>query len=330
MFAAEENAADLLEAFKQRVEEFPSEIPFCAAMGPKNAPFTVVIGSAIHGNETGSIPAVIAMMDDLSEDAAQLRARYFFILGNPEAIRLGTRFVERDLNRCFLLNDEKSLEGKRALELSRILAQADLFVDYHQTNQPAAFPFFTFAYHEESYRWAALMKAAGHFVTRDMRVAFSTEGLCGDEWVRKRGKAAVTLELGKAGLSHEAYRITLASLQRIIGFVETQLDQGKRPAPPEPAPDQDLMCFEVSAKMPWPGDEAALKPGFENFQEVKAGEELGISRPGESLHAATGGFLMFPKYPKRNASGQPVEAQGGDIVQIVRPLAKHPRLLWGE
>ncbi|MEY4065795.1 MAG: hypothetical protein RIR26_2003 [Pseudomonadota bacterium] len=330
MFSAEEKAADLLDSFKQRAQEFPSDIPFCVELGPKDAPFTVVIGSAIHGNETGSVPAAIAMIDDLSEDVSQLNARYFFILGNPEALRAGTRFVQRDLNRCFLLEDDKSLEGKRSLELAKILAQADLFVDYHQTNQPAAFPFFTFAYHEESYRWAALMGAAEHFVTRDMKVAFSTEGLCGDEWVRSRGKPAVTLELGKAGLSHEAYRITLASLQRIIGFVETQLEHGKRPSPPEPTADQDLRFFEVSAKMPWPGDEAALKPGLENFQEVRAGEEIGISRPGETLYATAEGFLMFPKYPKRNAAGQPVEAQGGDIVQIVRPLAKHPRLLWGE
>jgi hypothetical protein len=91
----------------------------------------------------------------------------------------------------------------------------------------------------------------------------------------------------------------------------------------------DLNCYEVAAKLPWPGDEGALRPGLENFQAVSQGEELGIVRPGEKLLAPVSGFLMFPKYPKRDAQGRPVEAQGGDIVQIVRPLSQHPRLLWG-
>ena len=101
MFSPEINANSLLEAFEQRVKLYPSTIPSCVQLGPKNASFTVVIGSAIHGNETGSIPAVISMIDDLSEDLESLNACYFFFLGNPDAIRAGVRFIERDLNRCF-------------------------------------------------------------------------------------------------------------------------------------------------------------------------------------------------------------------------------------
>ena len=328
MFSPEINANSLLEAFEQRVKLYPSTIPSCVQLGPKNASFTVVIGSAIHGNETGSIPAVISMIDDLSEDLESLNACYFFFLGNTDAIRAGVRFIERDLNRCFHLSDSKSLEGKRSQELASILEKADLFIDYHQTNQPAVFPFFTFAYHEESYCWAAHMRAAEHFVTRNMKVAFSSEGLCGDEWVRNKGKSAVTLELGKAGLSHDAYRTTLASLQRVIGFVETELDHGRRPIPKTPEPELDLHFFEVAAKLSWPGDDAALRPGLENFQSVKRNEELGIIKPGETLTAPVDGFLMFPKYPKRDSEGRLIEAQGGDIVQIIRPLETHPRLLW--
>jgi len=329
MFSQETNISTLLEAFEQRARLYPSAVPHCVQLGSKDATFKVVVGSAIHGNETGSIPAVISMIDDLSEDNGSLNAQYFFFLGNPDAIRAGTRFVERDLNRCFDLKDNTSLEGKRSLELAKILEKADLFVDYHQTNQPCTFPFFTFAYHEESYCWAAHMNAAEHFVTRDMKIAFSSEGMCGDEWVRRNGKPAVTLELGKAGLSHHAYRTTLSSLQRIIGFVETELDHKRSPRPITPPADLDLKCFEVAAKLPWPGDDAALRPGLENFQEVVQGEELGVVRPGEKLLAPVSGFLMFPKYPKRDAQGRPVEAQGGDIVQIVRPLSQHPRTLWG-
>ncbi|NBO38695.1 hypothetical protein EBU99_08940 [bacterium] len=328
MFSAEISNNALLETFERWTDDFPSIIPWCVELGSSHSQFTVVIGTAIHGNETGSLPAVLNMIADLSEDNANLKARYFFILGNPDAVRQGTRFVERDLNRCFNLTDTKSLEGKRAIEIAKVLSEADLFIDYHQTNQPAVFPFFTFAYHEESYCWAAHMGGGEHFVTRDIKTAFSKEGLCGDEWLRQHGKPAVTLELGRAGLSRDAYQVTLSSLQRVIGFVETELEHGQKPQPSAPDSSRDLRFYQVVAKLPWPGDEAMLNPGFANFQYVKANEELGVVRPGEILRAPVEGFLMFPKYPKRDAQGKPIDHQDGDIVQIVQPLNEHPRRLW--
>lgn len=319
---------DLLEAFEQFTTAFPSDIPWCVDIGPKTAPFTSVFGSAIHGNETGSISAVLSVLNELSEDVKRLKGRYLFFIGNPAAVKAGTRFVERDLNRCFQLTDSSTLEGKRSLEIAKALSMADLFIDYHQTNQPAVFPFFTFAWHEESYRWAAHMQAAEHFVTRDMRIAFSSEGMCGDEWLRARGKPAVTLELGKAGVSHAAHQLTLKSLHRIVGFIETELEQNRPPVPSTPTPAEDLQFFEVAEKLPWPGDEATLIPGFENFQHVTEGTLLGFSRPGEQILSPIEGYLMFPKYPKRGPDGKPVDPQGGDIVQIIRKLNDHPRQLW--
>jgi succinylglutamate desuccinylase len=328
MFTDTSAVPDLLNAFEETAREFPAAIPWCVDLGPKQSKFTTVFGSAIHGNETGSLPAVLSILSEMAEEFQSLHGRYIFFVGNPDAVHAGTRFIERDLNRCFNLTDSATLEGKRSIELSKILAEADLFIDYHQTNQPAVFPFFTFAYHEESYRWAAHMQAADHFVTRDMKVAFSSEGLCGDEWVRARGKSAVTLELGRAGLSHSAFQTTLNSLRRIVGFVETELSHGRLPAPAKPASGEDLKFFQVAAKLPWTGDEAALIDGFENFQFVNAGDELGQMSKDVKLTAPVSGHLMFPKYPKRNADGKPLEPQGGDIVQIVQAIAAHPRELW--
>lgn len=329
MLSYNSTVEDLLSAFERMTQDFPSDVPWCVDIGKKDAKYTVAFGSAIHGNETGSLPAVLSLLAELNEESEQLNGRYLFFIGNPAAVQAGCRFVERDLNRCFDLKESTTLEGKRSHELARLLSHADLFIDYHQTNQPAVFPFFTFAYHEESYRWAVHMRAAEHFVTRDMKIAFSSEGMCGDEWVRKRGKPAVTLELGRAGLSHSAYQITLASLQRIVGFVETELAHGRMPAPALPSQHEDLKFFQVIRKLPWPGDGAALNPGFENFQFVKAGEELGLSAPEIRLTAPVDGYLMFPKYPKRGTDGTPIEAQSGDIVQIIQPLERHPRELWG-
>lgn len=320
------SAVELLEQFEHRVSSFPGPIPWSVALGRSDAAFTVIIGLAIHGNEIGSLSAALITIDDLAEDAGSLHARYIFILGNPAAVKAGVRFIDRDLNRCFQLTDAQTLEGKRSLEIAEALKLADVFIDYHQTNQPSLYPFFTFAFQEESYRWAVHMKAAEHFVTRDIRIAFSQEGTCCDEWVRQRGKPAVTLELGQAGASQEAHQITLSSLQRITGFVETELYGGRKPQPE--SPQIDLNFYQTRIKLPWPGDEAYLHPGFENFQEIHEKQELGFTSAGNPLIAPVGGYLMFPKYPKRDDAGRLLQPQSGDILHIIEPLAEHPRKLW--
>lgn len=65
------------------------------------------------------------------------------LLGNPEAISAGRRYIDRDLNRCFSKQDLanfslSSYEDKRAKELHKILiskdnAQVDFILDIHTT-----------------------------------------------------------------------------------------------------------------------------------------------------------------------------------------------------
>lgn len=318
---------ELLEQFNRRTTQFPGPIPWSVQLGKPENSFTVVFGLAIHGNEIGSIPAALSVIDDLSADNSALNARYVFFIGNPDAVQAGVRFIDRDLNRCFNLTDSQSREGRRSLELAEVLKLADVFIDYHQTNQPCLHPFFTFAYQEASYCWAAYMNAANDFVTRDIKVAFSQEGTCCDEWVRNRGKPAVTLELGQAGLHSDAHHCTLSSMQRITGFVENELAAGRTPQPSPP--QQDLNFFHTKVKLPWPGDDAYLHPGFENFQTVHEGQELGFKEPTVPLLSPTNGRIMFPKYPQRDSDGRLLQAQAGDIVHIIEPLSKHPRELWG-
>lgn len=326
MSLSNSSATQLIEEFRIRAARFPGPIPWSVQLGSTAPKFTVVFGLAIHGNEIGSIPAALTVMDDLIEDASALNARYIFILGNPDAIEAGVRFIDRDLNRCFNLTDSKTIEGRRSLEIAEALKLADVFIDYHQTNQPCLQPFFTFAYQEASYCWAAHMKAANDFVTRDIRVAFSQEGTCCDEWVRNRGKPAVTLELGQAGLKPDAHHNTLSSMQRVTGFVENELDAGRLPQPGRPS--TDLNFYQTKIKLAWPGDDAYLHAGFENFQAVRESQELGFKEPGAPLISPADGYIMFPKYPKRDAEGRPLQPQSGDIVHIIEPLTQHPRELW--
>jgi hypothetical protein len=60
---------------------------------------------------------------------------------------------------------------------------------------------------------------------------------------------------------------------------------------------------------------------------VHAGEVLGHLN-GAAVKATRDGVLLFPKYPRRDATGQCLDPVAGELFHIAAPLAKHPQDLW--
>ena len=61
----------------------------------------IVVGSIVHGNEVGSLPAIVEVAERLAAGDIDYGGRMTFFLGNPEASRENVRFLESDLNRVF-------------------------------------------------------------------------------------------------------------------------------------------------------------------------------------------------------------------------------------
>lgn len=102
---------------------------------------TAVVLVGMHGNETCGIDALTKILLSLSVESGKV----FFIYGNLEAIKQNKRFIEHNLNRCFLPIQPKeiasTLEGKTALELMSYLDKADVLLDIHSSNSPTSIPF---------------------------------------------------------------------------------------------------------------------------------------------------------------------------------------------
>lgn len=87
---------------------------------------TMLLSAGIHGNETAPIELLANMINDLFAGRVILSARVLFVLGNPEAIRQGIRYLENDMNRMFcgayqhLKTDQ---ETERAAHLEQITTQ---------------------------------------------------------------------------------------------------------------------------------------------------------------------------------------------------------------
>ena len=99
----------------------------------------VLIG--VHGNEICGIKAA----DKLVSELEIKKGKVTFIYSNLEAIKQNKRFIDLNLNRCFLKDQPKemneSLEGKTAREIMPFLEEADSLLDIHASNSKDSLPF---------------------------------------------------------------------------------------------------------------------------------------------------------------------------------------------
>ena len=102
----------------------------------------VVIAGGTHGNELIGIYLVkkfIRLPDFIQKSSFST----FSFLANPKAIELCVRYIDKDLNRCFLKQDLKNkspelYEEKRAIEINQMIGpkgnpKTDFIIDIHTT-----------------------------------------------------------------------------------------------------------------------------------------------------------------------------------------------------
>lgn len=288
----------------------------------------VVFGSIIHGNEVGSLPAILQIITQLAEGKIKYGGKVTFFLGNKKAARQKLRFTEYDLNRSFgySTSNNVSYERTRALEIMPLLEKADVFIDFHQTNRPSLSPFYIFSMHAESYYWAQAAGVAQAFITRKHGQHFSKAGMCSDEFMRTLNKAGITLELGEQGFHALADYVTRAVTLRTFKNMDKVFNKVtyiKKLAQKNKAFD-----FYISSyREPFEHAQKSLKEGFCNFDFIRAGDCVGTDEKGDPLLCKKSGYILFPKYPVLDDKGKPIAALPGELFVIAERLNFHP-LSW--
>lgn len=281
----------------------------------------IVFGSLVHGDEVGSLPAVIRVIEALNQGTLKFGGRVTFFVGNPEAGLAGVRFLESDLNRVFVDSAADDHEGRRARQLRPILDDADVFIDLHQTIEETSNAFYIFPFGVEGWHWARAIAATPMWVTRSPEASFSAGACCADEYVRLRGKPGITIELSQRGFGNggeeRAYKAivdTLAIADAVAAGTTTLAAAAE--AKPE------IAFLQTTHRELFTSDALALRPGLTNFQTVQEGELL--SAPGTpELRAPATGWVLFPKYPPR-IDGVYKKPLPGEIYRIIEPLPGHP------
>ncbi|MCU0542309.1 MAG: aspartoacylase [Oscillatoriaceae cyanobacterium Prado104] len=124
----------------------------------------VVIFGGVHGNELTGI-YLVKKFDRAPHLIARSTFETIALLGNPQACAIGRRYVDTDLNRCFLRQDLanpnlSSYEANRAQEISQIFSQknsqqSDLIIDIHSTTSNMGLTIIAASNHPDNLQLAA-------------------------------------------------------------------------------------------------------------------------------------------------------------------------------
>lgn len=266
----------------------------------------LVLSAGIHGNETAPIELLDRLLQAIASGQLLPRARILFLLGNPEAMRRGERFVEQDINRLFDGRHEQSsgFEALRANELERFAAaffskegRARLHYDLHtairgsKIEQFALYPYVEGREHSRGE--LARLRAAGIdavLLQRKTGITFSSYTYA------RLGAEAFTLELGKARPFGQNDSVNLDLLEkRLRELVENC----------EPQTDSldGMQLFAVSREVIKHSDafKLHLPADIENFTELAPGFLLAEDIAGTRwLVEEQGARIIFPNPKVRN------------------------------
>lgn len=260
----------------------------------------LVFGFLVHGNECGTLPAALRIGNELRRGSLVAPGPVTLFVGNRAAALADERFLEEDLNRVFTFDRKADcLERRRAEELRPVLDVADFFLDLHQTQTPTARPFWTFPWDPDFDAYARALAVAEVGLTRPGGQVFSPGLCCADEYVRARGKPGITVEVGFRGLDEEQSERTYAAVRATLDLFSA-LGRGRTLA--EVAAEKPPLTYYQTAHIVIAERENyALRPGYQNWSEVTAGEVL--SAEGTPLLVSPmDGVVLFPKYPKPGQS----------------------------
>lgn len=287
---------------------------------------TIMVVAGMHGNEPSGVMAFRRVLEHLRKCDAPFRGRLVGLAGNLPALERGERFIDEDLNRIWQPSrvaryaampwDERSVEAKQQAELLEqldrelTLAQGTVhFLDLH-TSSAEGKPF---------------VCIGDTLLNRDFATRFPVPVILGLEeqvdgalleYINNQGHITVGVEAGQHDAPasvdfHEAF-LSLA----LVSAGCMQSDEL-----PRYEEMRDRLCaagatlprvLEVRYRHPvGPSDRFRMRPGYENFRRIHAGEALAEDESGD-IRAPETGRILLPLY----------QGQGDDGYFVVREFAR--------
>lgn len=300
--------------------------------GHSEGPLLLCIGG-LHGNEPAGVQALKTLVGQVRARRHALSGDFVAVVGNSSALAAGRRFMSYDLNRAWTPSRleksghglsvfpepqggpsssrrRKSVLAPEDAEMVRLLHLLDVVsrrrrgpvhvLDLHTTSGWGGT--FTSTADRAAHRRFAMaipvplvlglnQHLEGTLLTHLDDLGYTTTVCeCGQHQEPRavnRARAAVWLALRAAGMFSDAAVPELGRSDRIMRAARRSLPK----------------TFEMVHRHPVePEDRYRTRPGFTNFQPVRAGTVIGEDRTGQVV-APVGGMLLMPLYQELGEDG---------------------------
>ena len=272
------------------------------SLTPKQAYEKVVVLSAgVHGNETAPIELLARLSQDIFTGQLELKVRLLLILGNPEAIRSGQRYIENDINRMFCGVQQQfvaTAEAQRVVELEQIVtdfftnshAQAQLYhYDLHTAIRPSLLPTFAlFPYQTHAYDAALL--ASLNAAELDAVVYHNAVGKTFTHFTSSIFQAAsATLELGHAKPFGQNDLLAFSAIDQVLRTVLSAQDLPVRN-------NKAIQTFQVADSIIKTEDDFQLNlaDSAPNFSVFQSGAVIATQQGKPYVVAQQQVWILFP------------------------------------
>ena len=292
--------------------------------GPKHGPLLIAFG-AMHGNEPAGVKALEAIFEALEKEPSKnpnfrFNGRMLGLIGNMKAFEKKVRFIEKDLNRQWTVenvakakqNNMESLSPELQ-EMKAILNIIDTEIEAYQPSQIVILDLHTttafggiFTLPAEDADSEKIALALHAPVIRGL-----LEGLSGTTlhyFVQENFDHKISAVTFESGQHNEPL-----SVNRAIAAITNCLRTVNCVLKDDVESKHDNILIEYSESLPkmselmyvhpiTPGDDFVMHPGFKNFQEVSKGQLLAKDTKGEIL-AKEDGRILMPLYQKQGEDG---------------------------
>lgn len=257
---------------------------------------TATVVGGTHGDET----AGLVLIEKLKHHPIK-QGKLYAIVANPEAVKMGKRFIEEDLNRCFGTppedNKTSKIAGKkklRAEKLKPIYAETDIFLDVHSTILPSD-PFLAIPNLQKLMANKALISSLGipTILTGEGLWHPSGEPIYGDTYVESKGGFGITIEAGWIGDPK-----TMEIIQRIYATLQYLKILEKADHAVLSQPQKELEIWHAQHNIVATSGFTFVKEGKEyqwsNFEKLSEGTTYAVA-DGKQFRVDHDMHIIFPK-----------------------------------
>jgi len=304
--------------------------------GSEPGPLVLCI-AALHGNEPAGMIALERVFDELCGTGLSMRGDLVGLCGNLQALGVGTRFVDEDLNRVWQrervdavlesLNSDRSSGGGDRFPMvgsAELAEQRDLLAAIRDESRRARGAIHVLDLHTTSSESAPFATVGDTLQNRELALRLPVPLVLGLEeqidgamlqYFDRLGWRSIGIEGGQhtAESSIEAHEDVVWIMLEALGLIEAGSSSARKDRRVRLARQAEGLPRVVDVRyrhVVSEEDGFRMHSGFRNFDPVQAGDEVGADRAGP-VRAAFAGRLFLPLYQR----------QGDDGFFIVRRLA---------